>query len=376
MSQTLLPFEFAAAPLRPALRLRRSAVEAGIAGGVDAIGFEIGWDHARHALTPPLAHLHDGNPVRQGWAAARTAFGRRTLRATPQVRLWLQLRLAAWRQGAAFEAVQVTPHFLAQIGAANCPVTREPLACSGSDGGVAAVERINRGAAFAAGNLATIGTRAAGALAGCSWRQALETAQRVGRGESGGLDTNQWQRLGVLMSFVTPLPHAQAGELPLSVLPPNRLRVLNPVQALQVMLTQLFTAPGYARRMLGLAALMPCAASRHALRLFMHTLLARRIAAGASLDRTAARWAMEDSWSDALVVRRWRSLARLLTETGCEQLLERAARRGLAPAGSRWVDTRAATDGWALDRGGYVDCAAMSRTPGIERSLGSQKLAS
>jgi hypothetical protein len=379
MAQTHLPLEFAAAQVPPALSLRRIAAADASADDVDAVGFEIGWDHAHHALIPPLEHLHDGSPVRQGWGAGRAAFGRRTLRASPQVRLWLQLRLAAWRQGAAFEGIQVTPHFLAQIAAAQCPVTRAPLThASGADSD-AAVERVNRGAGYAAGNLATVSVRAGRAMAGRSWHDALELARRIERGESAeadGLGAADWQRLGVLMSFVTPLPHPQAAALPLSVLPPNRLRVLNPVQALQVMLTRLFTSPGYARRMLGLAALMPCAASRQALQLFMHTLLARRIAAGAALDRAAARQAMEDSWADALVVRRWRALAQLVTAAQCEQLLQRAARRGLTPASSRWVDAQAATDGWALDRDGYVDCGAMSRTPGVDRSLGSQKLAS
>ena len=57
-----------------------------------------------------------------------------------------------------------------------------------------------------------------------------------------------WSRLAVLMSFVTPLPHEQAARLPLLVLPPNRLRLLNPVQALQAVVTLSFTQP------------MPCSA--------------------------------------------------------------------------------------------------------------------
>ena len=30
------------------------------------VGFEIGWDHAQHRLTPPVEHLQPGNPLRHG----------------------------------------------------------------------------------------------------------------------------------------------------------------------------------------------------------------------------------------------------------------------------------------------------------------------
>lgn len=381
MAQTQLPFDLGAiaAPPLPLPAGRPGAAGGAAADTLDAVGFEIGRDHAHYGLTPPLPHLLDGSPVRRGWGAGRITFGRRTLRASPQVRRWLELRLTAWQHGHAFEGVQVTPHFLAQLDAGRCPVTREALTrATGSDTDLRIV-RMNRRAGYAAGNLAAISLRAQRAVADRDWDEALAIAHRIedgGSGPIGGLDAAAWRRLAVLASFTTPLPHTAAAALPLVVLPPNRLRVLNPVQALQVMLTRLFSSPGYARRMLGVAALMPCAASRRALQLFMHTLLARRIAAGAMLDGEAAQQAMEDSWRDALVVRRWQALARLLDETRCEQLLRRAARRGIAPAGCRWVDARAATDGWALDAGGYVDSAAMSRTPGVVRSRGSQKLAS
>ena len=43
-----------------------------------------------------------------------------------------------------------------------------------------------------------------------------------------GLDAAAWMRVAVLISFVTPLTHEQAARPPLRVLPPNRLRLLNP----------------------------------------------------------------------------------------------------------------------------------------------------
>lgn len=383
MAQTSFPFDVSAerAPsatqrngLAPRLYGNASdAADAADATTLDQIGFEIGRDHARHGLTPPLQHLHDANPVRQGWGAGRALFAHRSLRATAPVRAWLALRLHAWQHGQAFEGVQLTPHFIAQLDASHCPVTRQGLDAAGPDLPV----RVQPQAAYAAGNLARLATRAGAAAAGHDWRSALAEAALAS--PEPALSAPEWQRLGVLKSFVTRLPHHLAAALPLSVMPPNRLRVLNPVQALQVMLTRIFTQPGYARRMLGLAALMPCALSRDAFQLFMHTLLARRIAAGVSADPLSARQAMEDSWADPLVLRRWQRLALRLSEGQCEQLLQRAARRGLAAEGSRWLSADAATEGWALASCGQVvaDMAAeadVAETTSLPRRESSPQL--
>lgn len=382
MAQIQLPFAAAAGAARvaPADAIARSPRRDTCAGDtLDAIGFEIGWDLAHYALTPPLPHLHEGNPVRQGWSAGRAAYGRRTLRATPAVHQWLHLRLSAWQRGRVFETVQVTPAFLARIDASHCPITREPLTRGSGRDSDASIDRVNHRAGWAAGNLAVISVRASQAKSTCRWDDAMARARAIEAERLGtidGLAAAEWARLAVLMSFTTPLPHEVAACLPLRVLPPNRLRVLNPVQALQVVLTQLFTAPGYARRMLTLAALMPCDPTRRALQIFMHTLMARRIAAGAQLDALAARRAMEDAWADPLVNRRWQALALRLTAVRCEQLLERAARRALVPANSRWLPAPAATDGWGLESGGYVEAVPAARAPASARSLGSQKLAS
>lgn len=327
--------------------------------GADGIGFEIGWDFARHRLVPPLAHLHAQNPVRQGWSAGRAVFGARTLRPGPWVRPWLQLRLAAWQHGQAFEEVQVTPHFLAQLATPQCPVTHQSIACAepGSTSASPRIVRLNPAAAVAAGNLVLLSPAAADAAEACTWEQAQANARRIEAGETveiGGLGAEAWQRLAGLMSLATPLPHAQAAQLPLRVLPPNRVRVINPVQALQTMLTLQFCEAGYARRLVALAVLMPSAEARHGFQVLMHTLLARRLAAGPVLDRAAARRALEAAWGDALVQRRWQRLVQWLSAADCELLLERAAQRGLMAAGSQWLAQAPATDGWALASAGQA----------------------
>ncbi len=374
---------------------------------MDSTGFEIGWDHAHHRLTPPLRHLHDHNPVRQGWAAGRAAFGARTLSSSGNVRQWLALRLEAWQHGQPFEGVQVNASFLARIAADECPVSRQALTlCAArtgdtADASQARVCRLNPQAAYAAGNLAVLSQRVANAHTGAI--NNAHTAAHPGAASpaSDALSADERIRLTVLASFATPMPHAQAALLPLRLLPTNRVRVINPVQALQVMLTLQFTQAGYARRLLGLSALMPNSEARQSFQIFMHTLLARRLSAGQEPGAPTLRRAMEDSWADALVNRRWQRLATRLSAADCELLLQRASQRALVVGGGRWVSSDSATEGWALDaaadcipparrlpsgapaaltgappRSAQAAAATGAARPGNSRSLGSQKLAS
>lgn len=409
MAQAALPFAPSVLALAaPASRAGRSLPARGDAGAAaaaeDGVGFQIGWDHARHHLTPPLAHLQAESPVRQGWQAGRAAFGQRTLKAGVAVRQWLALRLQAWQHGDVFEDVQLTPAFLARLDATHCPVTRQPLLLASGGAQDLQLQRLNPQAAYAAGNLAAISRQAAQArqqqgrelpfaellrLAGRTAEPAASAALAAAPAHAAaqaihlpaspvpsacpaneplqpaatvrGLDAAAWLRLAVLSSFATPLPHALAATLPLCVLPPNRCRVINPVQAVQVMLTLQFTQGGYARRLLTLAALMPSSDARQAFQIFMHTLLSRRLSAGQDLGPEAVRQAMEDSWADPLVQRRWQRLALRLTEADCERLLQRAHQRGLCVGGGRWVSSAQATDGWALPVGNSRPTAGRQR---------------
>jgi hypothetical protein len=219
--------------------------------GDASAGFEIGWDYAHYRLTPPPEALADGHPVRQGWQAGGATFGARTLKPTRHVRKWLQLRLSAWRRCRSFEGTLVTPNFLAQIDVPVCPVTRVVLTHSSGSGSDASVDRVCNQAGYAAGNLAVISTRANEAKADLGCRDALTVVRQLeasGLDTLDGLDALQWSRLGVLMSFVTPMGHAEAACLPLLVLPPNRLRLINAVQALQAVVTLAFTQPQAVRR--------------------------------------------------------------------------------------------------------------------------------
>jgi hypothetical protein len=356
MSQATLPFD-------PAIL----AAAAQDSAGFDAAGFEIGWDHAHHRLTPPADHLHGTHPVRQGWEAGRAAFGARTLKPSRHVRQWLNLRLQAWLRGQAFEDVMVTPRFLAQIDAALCPVTREPLTHGSGAPSDAVVVRVHGGAGFAAGNLVVMSRRAATARGTCGAAEAEALAQRIQAGEIAavaGLDAAQWQRMASLLRLATPLAHAQVACLPMRVLPPNRLRLLNPVQGVQALLTMLFTGNAYARRMTDLGALMPTADARRSYFLFMNTMLARRLAVGWAADRARVRGTLEDAWGHPVVMRRWEQLALRLTRADCERVLRLAAQRGLGAAGWRWMEDEAATDGWALESQGRAVVSEGAAMPG------------
>lgn len=329
--------------------------------------FELGWDFAHHGLVPPAEHLLPGHPLRHGWEAGRAAFGSRTLRAGRGVRQWLQLRLAAWHQGQSFEGVQVTPNFLAQIDSPRCPITRAAL---GDAEGLqeAVVERLNHRAGYAAGNLATLSRRAQQAMAGKRWDEArlmavlAEARKAEGSGAVEGLGSAEWARLATLMSFVTPLPHELAASLPLRVLPPNRLRMLNPIQGLQALITLQLTHSGFAVRIAQLTRLLKGTELRRDFHIFFHTLLPRAWQGGRPQSDEEMRERLEDAWQNPDVLRRWQRFASQLSAEQADDLVQRLVAKGLAsgvPGAQRartaqWHPDNRATEGWALERAGQA----------------------
>jgi hypothetical protein len=319
--------------------------------GFDATGFEIGWDHAQHRLTPPADHLHARHPVREGWEAGRLAFGTRTLRPTRAVQCWLQLRLQAWTAGLPFEALMLTPHYLAQLEAVQCPVTREVLTHEQGLLSDATVMRLLPAAGYTAGHLVVVsrrvaqarGTADAAAVAGI-----VRHLQAAGPGaRAGGLTLAQWERLGGLLMLVEPAPHERSATRPLRVLPPNRLVVANPAQALQVLLTTLLLSDAPVPAALrAVAALMPAGEARSAATRFMSALLARRLDAGWAAGQQRLRTALEDAWCQPVIERRWEQLALRLSRADAERVVRQAAQRGLFGGATRWLDDRCLAEGW------------------------------
>ena len=327
---------------------------------LDRVGFDIGWDHARHALVPPAELMLDGTPVSQGWLAGRAVFGRRSAPASRGVRQWLALRLEAWRGGIDFDGLQVTPHHLVQIEATHCPVTRLPLGGVGSSDAAPVTTRLREDAGYAAGNLVVLSRVAARAKAGLTAAQALERAERMAREGLDwvdGLDGAAWARLATLMSLAVELPQVQAARIALRALPPNRVRVLNPAQGLQVMMTLRLQAAGWARRARAVADLLPRTELRHDFNLFVGALAARLMSIDGQLDARGLRWAQEDAWACGRVQRRWAQFIVQLSVAESEALLQRLADSGLAGVdGVRLMvhEHAAATEGWALPTRGRL----------------------
>ena len=335
------------------------------ADACERIGFELGWDHAHHGLVPPSELLLPDTPICQGWMAGKAVFGGRTLAAGRSVRQWLALRLQAWRQGVAFEGQQVTAHYLGQIHTERCPVLRQPLGGTTGSALAGEVARLNPQAGFAAGNLATLSHQAARGLAAHDVGEAVRRARRaeLDCGAVDGLNAAAWWRLATLRALATPLPFFEAARLPLALLPPNRVRVLNAAQGLQVLVTLQFATPGWSARARALGAMLPAHTLRHDFNLFVSALAPRVLEAGG--DAQALRRALEDAWLNERVQRRWQHFVLSLGERGTEALLERAASAGLA--GLRLINhpQEQATDGWGLP-------AAAQRRPA--RSLGGDGL--
>jgi len=311
------------------------------------VGLALGRDYALHGVTPPIAHLYPQSPLQRGWMAAH---GRAVRAPSPQVALWLALRTHAWTRGRSFEDIQLTPHHLAQLDTSHCPITRDRL-----DDDSRSIDRVRNDAGYAAGNLAVMSQRANRAkgdrdhadLAALAASCAAGTVARIG-----GLTQAQWERLAVLTSFVTPMSHEQAAQTPLRVLPPNRLRLFNPIQALQALVTRQLATPGWSARLSRLEALLPTDALRTDFNRFVLALAPRVLAAAELQQPHEIRWALEDAWALPLVQKRWTRLALQLTPEQAEALVERAAARKLCPVHVQRHDD--ATDGWALSTSGYA----------------------
>ena len=334
------------------------------------IGFELGWDYAHYRVQPPAPYAQEPSPLRHGLLAGQAAFGDRTLAANRSARKWLQLRLHAWLRGRSVELFQITPRYLQQIDATHCPITRVPLSNGTLQDSDASIDRVRNDAGYAAGNLAVMSTRANQAKGAHGFADAMRFVRQIEDRpvlEIGGLGAAAWRRIAVLSSFVEPMDHADACTLPLSVLPPKRLHLLNPVQALQTVLSQQLMRPGWADRSRRFEALLSGKPLRRAYQAFFHALLPRVLEAVPPVVRQAVtaddvrrlRWAIEDAWGNPLVLRRWTEFARQLNARTCECLLERA--NGLTPGPSRTarLSDAQATEGWNLASRGYVPHAVL-----------------
>lgn len=326
---------------------------------VDRTGFDIGWDHAHHGLVPPAELLLDGTPVSDGWRAGKAVYGHRTLATGPSTRAWLALRLRAWRLGIAFEHHQLTPHYLAQVQAVRCPVRRVALGGATGQADAPVVDRLNPMAGYAAGNVAMLSLAAAQAREGVDVLEAQRRAHRAQHDADTvlGLDAAGWWRAAALRAFATPMAFHDAARVPLAMLPPNRVRVLNAPQCLQVLVTTQFAAPGWSARTRTLAEMLPAHTLRHDFNLFVGALAPRVLEAAPD----GTRRALEDAWLNDRVQRRWQHFVLSLGEPGCQALLQQAEARGLAGVRLMFHAPDQAVDGWSLPVAAPIAAAPRAR---------------
>jgi hypothetical protein len=322
-------------------------------GETERCGFQIGWDHARHGLVPSADLLVDSTQVGQGWLAGKAVFGRRCLPTTPALRWWLRLRTEAWLAGAPFDLTTVTPKWLVRIVASHCPVTRQPLGGAPGAGSAPVTVRLNAGAGYRAGNLVVLSERAATAIAGLDTRSALRHSTPASRTHGPSVDLGagstspaqplapqQAARLAVLLGLRSALPFCDAARVPLHLLPPPMVDPVNPLQALQALLTRQFATPGWSLRLRGLADLLPAdargqrdAALRHDFNLFVGALAPRLLGAGTGSAGRVPDSALEDAWADERVQRRWQRFAAALGEARTTTFLDSAMPRAAVCAG-------------------------------------------
>ena len=323
-------------------------------------GFELGWDHAHHGVTPSVDHLYGGSPLRQGWEAGKAKFGGRTMPSSAQVRQWLSLRTHAWSRGRSFDGVQVTPNYLQQIDTDWCPIVRCAL-----PRGAGSIDRVRHDAGYAAGNLVIMSNTANQAKGSHDFASASAVAQSVAQGPFtviGYLGAVEWQRVATLCSFVTELPHEQAATLPLLLLPPNRLRLFNPIQALQAMVTRQLDTPNWSPRLARIQKLLPSHLARE-FNSFVLALVARVLEVGKLEQAQQIRWALEDAWADVRVQRHWSRLALQLSAEQAESIVQRASQKRLATVLVQQHAPDTATDGWAIERQGYASAGLLRHQP-------------
>ena len=333
------------------------ALDAHTPHAADRCGFELGWDHARHGVVPPAELLLEGTPIGQGWRAGKTVMGARSACPSRPVRQWLALRTRAWREGIAFEPRQLTAQLLSQLETTHCPLLRCRLGGTADDASAPAYERLNTGAGYAAGNLVQVSRGAASAWQGLNVDEIVRRARRAQVcGEAvEDLEAAVWWRMAAMRSFATPLPFAEAARVPLAVLPPNRVRVLNAVQRLQVLVTAHSLCEGWSTRLRAIAQMLSEEAHRHDFNLVVGALAPHALQPAHPLRHPRHRW--EDAWLSERLQRRWQTFALALGESDCQALLTRALDVPVPGHPMLELDGTSAPQGWALDRGGRMGAA-------------------
>ena len=297
----------------------------------------------------------------------------RRLHASPFARMWLDLRLRAWRRGVEVDTLTVTPARLARLSLGRCPVTRERFGATESGASGTAREAValplGEDATVRGDRLAVVCRRVAEAYGGLDLAGVQAQARRAACAAASPegddprlmrLTPAEWSRLAGLWALAAGdgdgACASEVGDGFAFVLPPPRLTVRAPWLALQTLLSAVFLGDGWAPRIAALSACVPDRCTRQPLARLMSALLARRLAAAvpahAPVGDAAARRAhtaalrevMEDAWSHPIVQRHWLALRAAWTPADALQVARQASRRAPPGAAWRWVEDAAETN--------------------------------
>jgi len=231
----------------------------------------------------------------------------------------------------------------------HCPITRHALVDEPGHPQERSLDRVRDDAGYAAGHVAFMSREANRCKASHGWATAREIAHSLTQGPlrtMAGLHAHDWRRIAVLCSFVTELPHDVAAHIPLHLLPPNRLRLLNPIQALQALVSRQLGASGWSERLARIESLLPSDTLKADFNRWMLALAPRVLSRGALVQPQHLRWALEDAWDDALVQRRWTQFALKLSPEQAQHLAQRAAALPCSPVRVQAHSALSATEGW------------------------------
>jgi hypothetical protein len=171
---------------------------------------------------------------------------------------------------------------------------------------------------YSAGHLVCLGATAAKALEGRSAADLRALAQHAAATACTleGLDAGAWTRLAALVALVTPNTDSDQA---LPVQAPNRLVIVNPLQALQAWVARQLGAAGWSQRLQALHDALPTVAARQAASALAVALAPHALTV--PLNGPQRLHALEDLWLDARVQRRWHGLAQAVSPLTAERLL-------------------------------------------------------
>lgn len=302
-------------------------------------GFALGWDYAAYGLEL----MPDAEPdLMTGFKEGQKRFARRTLSHDRYVRKWLVLRHNAWRRGRVFDA-GVTPQYLESITPRYCPITRVELTVGTGADSDCSVDRLENLGGYAPGNLVVLSVRANEAKAAMGYCDVLRLLQA--KEPAKGLSAVEWARMAALMGMAAD----EESVLPLLVMPPRRLNIRNRYSFLQMASMMATYSQHYAELAPDIQRACPGKSAKKAFEKLLDA-AGGHITYAIRQGAPSATCAIEDSWRNGDLLRRFRAWVSLMSDDGLDHCLAEATRHlpGIrrAPAGQRQT--------WALETRGYI----------------------